>query len=118
LVKITDPNHGAWSFAYTPAGRLKSGKDPLGRGTSFTYDPSTGRLASVALPEGGTCAIERDEGGRVIRANFSGSVGPDLHYGYDALGRLSATTGVALTRDAEGQITNSAQAGRGFLSQL
>jgi RHS repeat-associated protein len=123
IVKIVDPNHSAWSFTYTPAGRLKSSKDPLGRIISFSYNPMTGRLASVALPDGGTCMIERDEAGEVTRLNYTGAPGgpgPDLHFGYDALRRVtSATTGVAtndltLARDAEGQITTSSQGGVNF----
>ena len=111
LTKITDPNGSAWSHAYTPAGRVKASRDPLGKTTTFSYD-TLGRLAMLALPEGGTCALARDEAGNVTSLNFS--AGPNLQFGYDALGRVTSANGIALTRDAEGRITNSQQAGINF----
>lgn len=111
LTKITDPNKGAWSFVYTPAGRLKSHTDPLGHTTSFAYD-ARGLLGSVVLPEGGTCTITRDAAGGATHLVYS--AGLDLGFIYDALGRVTATNEVQLTRDAEGRITNSRQSGIDF----
>jgi RHS repeat-associated protein len=67
--------------------------------------------------------FEHDKAGQITRLSFSGipgNPGPDLHFGYDALRRLtSATTGVgaldiAITPDKEGRLTNSAQGGVNF----
>lgn len=111
LTRIIDPNKSAWDYSYTAAGRLKTGTDPLGRPTGFAYD-ARGQLASLVLPEGGACTLERDSAGNTTRLVFTG--GPDLQFGYDALGRVSSANGVALTRDAEGRITNSLQDGINF----
>ena len=111
LLKITDPNQAAWSFGYTPAGRLSVSSDPVGNTTGFGYDPR-GRLATIMQPEGGTCAIAYDEAGDVTQLNCTG--GPMLDFTYDALRRLTGATGVVLTRDAEGRMTNSQQSGVNF----
>jgi RHS repeat-associated protein len=106
LLKLSDPNHAVWAFTYSPAGRVTASKDPLGRVTGYSYDPR-GRLANTTLPDGGSCAIARDGASNVTQLDYSG--GPSLQYAYDTLNRLTAATGVTLSRDAEGRITDSVQ---------
>lgn len=115
VVKITDLNKGSWSFGYSKVGRLTASTDPLGRKFGRSYD-SRGRLATVALPEGGTCMLERDVASNVTRQNFS--AGPDLHYTYDSLNRLltaddsgDAGSTVTLTYDNEGRMLSSTNSG-------
>jgi RHS repeat-associated protein len=111
LTRITDPLGLHWDYGYTPAGLPISSTDPLGRTTGFTYD-SRGDLTSLALPEGGTCTIERDAADNITRLLFTD--GTDLHFGYDALDRVISANDIVLTRDAEGRITGSSRGGVNF----
>ena len=111
LSKITDPNGAAWLFSYTTAGRLAGMSDPLKRSSSHTYD-ARGRRAVTTFPDATTLTRTYDAASNVTRRLFTDST--DLTSTYDNLNRLTAANGLAFTYDAEGRITNSAQAGENF----
>lgn len=111
LSKITDPRGGQWLFTYTNAGRLAGMTDPLGRTSSRTYD-ARGRRAVTTFADTTTMTRTYDAANNVTRQLFSD--GTDLTFTYDNLNRLTATNEIAFTYDAEGRITNSAQAGESF----
>jgi len=69
-----------------------------------TYD-SRGWLNQTTFPNSKTLSRSYDDAGNLVRNQYSD--GPDLQYTYDELDRLTAANGVTLTRDVEGQITNT-----------
>ena len=109
--RITDLDGSEWSFGYTPMGRLQSVTDPLERVTQRSYD-ARGRLSAVTYPGGGTQALTRDEAGNTTRRLYAG--GPDLQFAFDARNLLESANDVALTRDAEGRVVATADAGTVF----
>ena len=104
LMKMTDLNGSDWLFTQTSMGRPKSTTDPLGRTTQKTLD-DRGRPAQVAFPDGATWTLTYDGTGALTRRLCSD--GPDLGYTYNAIGGLVATNDLALTRDAENQVTDT-----------
>ncbi len=111
LTKITDLNGAEWKFAYTPMGRLKSTTDPVGQIANLTYD-TRGRLSQVAYADGVTRALTYDAARNLTQSKYSD--GLDLKFAYDALDRLIEANGVKFTRDVEGRIANSENAGAGY----
>jgi RHS repeat-associated protein len=111
VTKIIDPNGAAWAFTYTKAGRPSGMSDPLGRPSSQTYD-LRGRRAVTTFADGTTETRTYDAASNLTRRQFTD--GTDLTFAYDNLNRITATNELALSYDAEGRITNSAQASQSF----
>lgn len=110
LSTLTDLNGQSWTFAYSPIGRLTGQIDPLGRATQISYD-NRGRPSGTTYPDGAASTLSYDAAGNLNRVNW-----PDLQldYGYDALDRLIAATGINLTRDPEGRITSTGDFGAAY----
>ena len=111
LSRILDPRGFKWTFGYTSMGRVMTFTNPLKKKWQYSYD-TNGRLSETTFPDGTSLAIDRDPVGNVTREKYS--VGPDLKYGYDALDQIVKANGIALTRDAEGRITNTDHSGTAF----
>lgn len=113
LARLTDANGHAWTFDRSPMGALRSTVDPLGRTNAFAYD-ANGRLVRADYPDGTWCTTAYDPAGNATAEVHS--AGTALAYAYDKSGLLVAADGLALFRDAEGQITNTVCTadGRGF----
>jgi RHS repeat-associated protein len=111
LNQITDLNGQNWTLGYTNMGRPSSVVDPLGNSTGFSYD-TRGRLSQTAYADSSTMARTYDNAGNVTKRLYSD--GTDLRYTYDELNRLLEANNIALTRDAEGRITSTGNAGTAF----
>ena len=107
-IQVTDFNGAAWSFGSTAMGRPNSFGDPLAWFTYSTYNPR-GQVASTVFANGVTLSNRYDPAGNLMHALYSD--GTHLDYGYDALNNTISANGVALSRDAEGRITNSSSWG-------
>ena len=111
LSRITDPQGKHWDFGYSAMGRLTSHTDPLGRRWAYAYD-NRGRLSQITYPDSTTTAYTYDAASRVTQIAYFG--GPTLDYTYDDAGRLLTADGIAFTRDARGDITDSRDGSASF----
>jgi RHS repeat-associated protein len=100
----TDPNGNNWSRAYDTTGRKTSETDPLGNKVSYTYD-SRNRIITESYGSAGSVQITYDAANNQTGRAYSDST--NLTYTFDDDGRLTGGTGVTLTLDALGFITNS-----------
>ena len=92
--KVRDENHASpnTTYAYDPAGRLKSVSQTLGAGsviTAYAYDVQ-GNLTSVTDPNGNVTSYVYDDFGRMLKQT-SPVTGVTM-YVYDEAGNLKATT--------------------------
>ena len=103
-------------FAYDTRGRLDTVKQGTGsseRTTTFSYQPTTGFLASVTDPEGRVLTIDlRDAAGRVQQATLPGA--RVVGFGYDPKGSRppSPRPGGLRTSSATPPSTRSASTSR------
>ncbi|MBI4320397.1 MAG: hypothetical protein HY675_18060 [Chloroflexi bacterium] len=111
LATIVDANGQQWTFTYSPMGRVQSQADPLGRVWQHSYD-SRGWPSQTTFPDGENLTRTYDDAGNLTGIGYSG--GTNLQYTYDALNRLVGASGIALSRDVEGRVIGSADAGKGF----
>ncbi len=83
------------AYTYTPAGRLASVTDPLGRVTSLAYDEA-GRLETVESTSGIKTSTGYDGLGRLSSVTGPYRAGQTprniVEYAYDALGRVEQST--------------------------
>jgi RHS repeat-associated protein len=91
-IKMTDPDMGAWTYAYDAAGELVSQTDAKGQTTTMTYDP-LGRLVTRTEAEGTTTwTYDSAQYGIGKLASISAPNNYSESYTYDSLGRPSVTT--------------------------
>ncbi len=105
---ITDLNGEQWRMGYSANGRLTSITDPLSRIWRYTYD-SRGRLKTVVYPDGGILTLTCDGVGNIVSRQYTG--GLEQKYTFNKSNLLTATTGLGLTRDAAGNVTNTRNPG-------
>jgi RHS repeat-associated protein len=108
LSGITDLNGSGWTFGHGPMGRLTAFTDPLSRTWQYTYDPR-GRLDVTSFPDGSGLFTTYDAASKITGLTFG--AGPDLTFTYDAVGRMLSTNGLSLSRDAQGQVVGTDNAG-------
>lgn len=119
VADVRDLNGKTWGFHYSGMGRLIADLDPLGNQRSFSYD-SRGRLTQTTYPGGGSAAYTYDASSNLTRVTHSG--GPTFNYTYDDDGRLltasdssaGPSSGVTLTYDARGDVTNASDGPAAF----
>ena len=111
LTGMTDLNGQNWSFTPSPMGRLAAEVDPVGNTWQYTYD-TQGRPSLATFPDGGTLTSAYDAASNLTRQLFSD--GTDLQFTYDSLDRLATANDIALTYDAEGNVTNTEDTGSSF----
>ena len=97
-------NGQAWTFAYSPLGRLQSTTDPLKQTTKYTYD-NLGRVSQITYADGVTSTVRYDASNNPMRVAYSD--GTQFAFAYDAQDNLIGANDVFLVRDAEGRIVNS-----------
>jgi len=110
LTKITDQRGNSWNLDYTNMGRLSLSRDPLNNTWNYSYD-NLGRLQTVTFPGGETLTRTYDGVGNVTRLQGEGM---DITFTYDDLNMLSGSTNISFSRDGEGRITSSDNAGKIF----
>ncbi len=102
---LTDPRGNPWLYAYDDQGRRTTQIDPLGNQATYQYDQRN-RVSQANLPGGlGTVDVTYDGAGRVTQRAYSD--GTTLDLAYDANGRVTSGSGVALGYDAAGRMTSS-----------
>ncbi len=111
LTGMTDLNGQDWAFTTSPMGRLTAEVDPVGNTWQYTYD-TEGRPSLATFPDGGTMTSAYDAASNLTRQLFSD--GTDLQFTYDSLDRLATANNIALTYDAEGNVTNTEDTGHSF----
>ncbi len=111
LESLTDPNGESWGFQYSPEGRVQAMNDPLAQTTSFAQD-GRGRLSQITFPDGDTRTLSYDANSNITQITHSGPL--LLGYNFDALDRLTSTSGLDLSYDAEGVIIDSSSNGISF----
>jgi RHS repeat-associated protein len=103
LVRVSRPDGEAVTATYDAAGRLATIVD--GRGTTtFSYDPASGHVGSIASPEGGQVSYRYD-GSLVTRTTWSGEVAGTIDRTYNPdfrLGSLSVNGGAAISYQYDG----------------
>lgn len=104
LTRIVDPDGQPWTFGRSAMGALRSATDPLGRTNGYAYN-ARGELARATFPDGTFAEPAYDPAGNVTGVVYS--TGDSFRFAYDKSGRMAATDGRALQRDAEGRITNT-----------
>jgi RHS repeat-associated protein len=83
LSQVTRPDQGTLVYQRDAAGRLSLLTLPSGQGAlSYTYHPTTGKLASVAGPAGVTLSYTRD-GSLLTERAWSGLFSASVHRSYD-----------------------------------
>jgi len=82
------PDASRVDYDYDARGRLTSAADAAGT-TVLEYDAS-GYLSRITYPDGQWVAFTHETGGR--RASVTDGFGNEVHYSYDALGRLEQLT--------------------------
>jgi RHS repeat-associated protein len=91
-VAITHSSGDRFLFEYNAAGRLIKLTDHAGRETTYAYDAGDEHLISVTRPDGQSTQYAYVTNADVLRNHHLLSVsppgGPDVHFSYDALGRL------------------------------
>jgi RHS repeat-associated protein len=106
--QLTDQNDQAWTFGYSVMGRLQTVTDPLSNTWQHDYD-DRGRLKQTTYPDGRTVVRTYDAHGNVTRRVYSD--GTDLHFEHDERSHLVATNALTLTREAEGRVIRTEDAG-------
>lgn len=108
IVKVTEPNPSGGNvdttYTYSRFNQLKTVTMARGGTTqtrTFTYDPATLRLASVATPESGTTSYVYNQDGSLLRR--TDAKGQKTEYVYDTLGRVTV-----VKRFAAGATTDDA----------
>ena len=125
ITQITDPNSHNWQSSFNNQGLRTSRTDPLSNvqttiynnrnrpaaityaeGTIRTlgYDPA-GNLISSSYSNGGPVFnYSYDDNNRLLSANNGPATSDTLTQSYDALGRISNSNGIAISREAGGRI--------------
>ncbi len=111
LTSLVDFNGKTWSFDYTTMGRLSSEQDSLGNKTEFTYD-KRGRLSRTTYPNRETEDLAYDSVGNLTGISYSD--GNSMKQTYDATNRVTSADGIALSYDAEGNVTSTRDNGIAF----
>ena len=86
LTQITRPDNKTLDFNYDPAGRLSVLTIPRGP-ISYTYEATTGNIASITTPDNLTLSYTYD-GELVTDEAWAGPVTGNISYGYDDSFRL------------------------------
>jgi RHS repeat-associated protein len=131
LTSIQRPDGTETTLAYDPAGHLATATEPRGV-TRFTYDASSGTMASAETPSGAKLVFGYD--GALLREQvFSGAIAgrtsrtydndlrvasstvdgtPAIGFGYDADGLLTSAGSLSIQRDpASGATTGTTLGG-------
>jgi RHS repeat-associated protein len=122
LTSLTHSSGGSLAIGYTAAGLVERVADSYGRVTIYGYDPTNTHLLTVTGPGGTTTYaystgagaarehaltliqasggaaqhFEYDARGRLLATYLTGNVGR-IDYGYDAVGRVTATDPAGVT---------------------
>ncbi|MFE7960775.1 DUF6531 domain-containing protein [Streptomyces sp. NPDC057413] len=89
LTAMRDRNGRGLSFTYTGA-QLTGITDAGGRTIAVAYDPATGHISKLTLPDGHTVGYGYDISGRL--STVTGTSGKTTTYGYDGTDRLITVT--------------------------
>lgn len=89
ITDMMDSNGNTSTFTYDPTtGRLANVKDTVNRATSFTYD-ANGRIQTITDPANRAVTYTYDVNGNLTQVNFNGNT---VTYGYDANHNLTSVT--------------------------
>ena len=88
--RVTDPRGGVTVLDIDGAGRVVSETDPLGRVTTFRYDPATGNPTAVTDPLGNVTRMRYTPDGHLAEVASPG--GAPWRMAYDAAGRPTGLT--------------------------
>ncbi|MCP9489713.1 MAG: polymorphic toxin type 24 domain-containing protein [Solirubrobacteraceae bacterium MAG38_C4-C5] len=94
LVKTTDPNGRAWSYAYDAQGNVTKATDPLGRSTAYAYDAKR-NVTALTLASGRVASYGYDARSNLVsikRPHSETGQTQAMALAYDGLGQLSAVT--------------------------
>ncbi len=126
ITQVTDPNGNNWLSSFNNQGLRTSRIDPLGNVRAMTYDnrygpstityadgiiqtldsDSTGNLTSRSYSGGGPVFnYTYDANNLLVSANDGPGTPDNLTQSYDALGYVSNSNGIVISRDAGGRIT-------------
>ncbi len=111
LTVINDFNQQDWTFNYSSEGRLSSRSDPLSNQDLFSYD-ARGRIDQVNYADSDQLTYAYDARSNVVMRSYQS--GETLLYSYDELYRLTATDGIDLEYNSEGQVTSIESDGIAF----
>jgi RHS repeat-associated protein len=125
LDRVTRPDGTIVDYRYDVSGRLNSVALPRGQ-IRYTYDPTTGKLATVTAPDGGTLTLGYD-GSIPTQSTWSGAVAGTIRRTYDNDLRLTSRTvngaqPIAFQYDPDGllrqagDLTISRDATNGFIT--
>lgn len=105
ITAITLPGGDVWRYDYDDQGRQLSSTAPGAGVTTRTFD-ARNRVDGGTLPgSSNTVTVSYDANGNIVRQEYSD--GTVLSSSYDPEDRLIATGGVALVRDAAGNVVSS-----------
>ena len=105
IERFTSANGGIWTYQYDSSGRVTSVTDPIGNESTHTYN-NRNRVSRTDYPGGlGGVDYTYNAFGHITERVWDG--GPVINETYDALGRLTATNGIAITYDANSRIVES-----------
>ncbi len=125
ITQVADPNGHNWQSSFNNQGLRTSRTDPLSNLQTMTYD-NRNRPDTLTYADGTVRTLGYDPAGNLLSSSYSGG-GPVFNYTYDAnnrllsandgpgtpdtltqsndaLGRISNSNGIAISRDAGGRI--------------
>ena len=108
LAEVNRPDGTVIALGYDGAGRLSTLTFPRGN-LAFAYHPTTGSLATITDPDGGTLSYDYD-GSLLTREAWSGAISGNIQYSYDDNFRLvsqgvNGTSSLTFLYDADGLLT-------------
>ena len=108
LAEVNRPDGTVIALGYDGAGRLSTLTFPRGN-LAFAYHPTTGSLATITDPDGGTLSYDYD-GSLLTRETWSGTIAGNIQYTYDDNFRLvsqgiNGTSSLTFQYDADSLLT-------------